>query len=60
MRIFCILAARKRDSEGITKQYPDKIPVSFKNKFNGVKNDIILINTLVTQGAFVNCLRLAS
>ena len=26
--VFCLLAARKRDSEGITKQYPDKIPVS--------------------------------
>ena len=25
-----LLAARKRDSEGITKQYPDKIPVSIK------------------------------
>lgn len=25
---FWLLAARKRDSEGITKQYPDKIPVS--------------------------------
>ena len=38
--VLCFSAARKRDSEGITKQYPDKIPVSVHMYFNSLWTNI--------------------